>query len=244
MTSCSWPSTSHSSSRTSRRRPSGRWSPPPSAGPAGRALVRRGPAPTTTCPASRPDGVRATSGRLRLALLVLCTRAPRSRITATKIRHGGCGNSLDEGLLDRMTSNIPGRFRRATAPARRWSRPPGSGAAFTRPHVRPWPAFWLFIRPGCGGPGPDPSSVLSLSRRLLEIRHQHSDPAWRPMRRSPHLLAAVGVSHSPSGRRRQFPSLMVNDRRWPWAMPAFSTFEPQGPAPAPGRILHSDDGRA
>jgi alpha-glucosidase len=113
--------------------------------------------------------------KIRLALLALGT------LPGTAVLYYGDeigmedGDIPDEGRLDRMTSNLPDRFRRDDARTPMpWSAAPGAG--FTEPDVRPWLPFGDYQRRNVADQVQDPSSMLSLCRRLLALRHQHLGP--------------------------------------------------------------------
>jgi alpha-glucosidase len=113
--------------------------------------------------------------KTRLGLLILCT------LPGTLVLYYGDEIGMenveipDERLLDRMTSQTPGRYRRDNARTpMQWS--PAPGAGFTRPDVRPWLPFGDYQDRNVADETQDPSSVLSLCRGLLELRHQHLGP--------------------------------------------------------------------
>jgi glycosidase len=55
-----------------------------------------------------------------------------------------------------------------------WS--PAPGAGFTQPDVRPWLPFGDYRGRNVADEAQDPSSMLSLCRGLLELRHRHLGP--------------------------------------------------------------------
>jgi alpha-glucosidase len=113
--------------------------------------------------------------KTRLALLVLCS------LPGTVVLYYGDEIGMenvevpDEELVDRMTSHRPARYRRDNARTpMQWS--PAPGAGFTAPDVRPWLPFGDYGDRNVADEAQDPSSVLSLCRTLLELRHQHLGP--------------------------------------------------------------------
>jgi alpha-glucosidase len=207
------------------------------------ATLRRLPA--RACPAwtgSNHDVPRFTTRwcagderKIRLALLVLCS------LPGTVVLYYGDEIGMedveipDEGLLDRMTSQIPGRFRRDSARTpMQWA--PAAGAGFTSPDVRPWLPFGDYQRRNVADQAQDPSSVLSFCRGVLELRHQHLGPG----------LATYEEIHAPDQQWvYRTGSLIVaanfSDEMTTAAGPGgdvlLSTFEPQGNGAAAGRNL-------
>ena len=146
------------------------------------ATLRRLPA--GACPAwtgSNHDVPRFTTRwcagderKIRLALLVLCTlRAPWSCITATR----SAWRMWKFPTRDCWTDDLE-----HSGPVSPRQRPhadavvPRSGRRLHAAGRRPWLPFGDYQARNVADQAQDPSSVLSLSRRLLEIRHQHLGP--------------------------------------------------------------------
>ncbi len=113
--------------------------------------------------------------KIRLALMILCT-LPGTVVLYYGDEIGMVDVEMDPvDRRDRMTSQAQGRFHRDDARSpMQWS--PAEGAGFTQPDVRPWLPFGDNRGRNVADQAQDRSSVLSLCRELLELRHQHLHP--------------------------------------------------------------------